>query len=82
MDGPTTILLVLAALPIFGLGLGLLIAPARTTTALNEWYVLPPVVRGHQHIRLALVRAGGVGLMVMAVGFEIRAIALVISLSS
>ena len=82
MDGPTTILLVLAALPIFALGVGLLVAPARTTAALNEWYVIPPSIRADQRIRLALVRAAGVGLMVLAVGLEIRAVALVISLST
>jgi hypothetical protein len=82
MDGPTTILLVLAALPIFALGVGLLVAPARTTAALNDWYVIPPSVRVDQRIRLALVRAAGVGLMVLAVGLEIRAVALVISLTT
>jgi hypothetical protein len=47
MDGPTTILLDLVAVPIFGLGVGLLVA-----------------------------------LMVLAVGLEIRAIGLVIALST
>ena len=82
MDGPTTILLVLAPFPIVLLGLGLVVAPARVTSALNEWYVLPPAVRAEQRIRLTLVRAIGAGLVVMAVGLELRAISLLLALSS
>ena len=82
MDGPTTILLVLAALPIFALGVGLMVAPARTTAALNEWYIVVPSVARGKWFRLALVRATGVALMVLAIGLEIRALALVGSLFS
>jgi hypothetical protein len=82
MDGPTTILLVLAAFPIFGLGIALLVAPARTTAALNEWYILPPAVGTDHHFLLTLVRASGIALMVFAVGLEIRALGLVVSLAS
>jgi hypothetical protein len=82
VDGPTTILLVLAAVPIFVLGIALAAAPARVTAALRDWYVIiPSVARGH-HFRLALVRAGGVGLMVLAIGLELRALSLVGSLFS
>jgi len=59
-----------------------LLLGARTTAALNEWYVLPPVVRTDQRLLLTLVRASGIGLMVLAFGLEIRAIALVINLST
>jgi hypothetical protein len=82
VDGPTTILLVLAAFPIFGLGFALVVAPARTTAALNEWYVVPPVVRSNQKVLLTLVRIGGLGLMVLAIGFGIRAIELAVNLST
>jgi hypothetical protein len=82
VDGPTTILLVLAAVPIFALGTALVAAPGRVTAALREWYVIiPSVARGH-HVRLALVRVSGVGLMVLAVGLEIHALDLVGSLFS
>jgi len=41
VDGPTTLLLVLAAFPIFGLGAGLLVSRTRMTAAFNECYVRP-----------------------------------------
>lgn len=82
MDGPTTILLVLAALPIFALGAALMVAPARTTTALNEWYIVVPSVARGRWLRLAVVRASGAVLTVLAVGLEIRALTLVGSLFS
>jgi hypothetical protein len=82
MDGVTTILLVLAAVPIFVLGICLLLAPVRTTAALNEWYALPPPLRPDQAVRIAVARGCGIGLMILAVGLEINAVHLVINLST
>jgi hypothetical protein len=82
VDGPTAILLVLLGPAVLGLGLALTVAPARTTAALSDWYVVVPAVSVGHRIRLTLVRAAGVALIVFAVGLETRALGLFGSLLS
>jgi hypothetical protein len=82
MDGPTTILVVLAAFPIFGLGAALLFAPVPTMAALNQWYLVPPAVRSSQRVRVAVVRVCGAAVMFLAVWLEVQAVTMVVALFS
>jgi len=51
-----------AAAAIVVLGGALVVAPARVTRALHDWYIVPPRVEAAQRLRLAICRAVGLAL--------------------
>jgi len=61
-------------------GAALLVAPARCTRAVNEWYVVIPAVAATNPVGLLVCRAAGVGLVIGAVALGASTLHLVAEL--
>ena len=53
----------IAAAAMVALGVALLVRPVRSTQVLHEWYIVPPVVRSEQRVRVVACRLVGAGLL-------------------